>query len=204
VGPALTTGDDPSGPAEQGVLEPDTCAYLLDEEFRIAELGDGWSLFARANDAPELASDATIGRSVLACVSDSTSAHLYRRLFEHVLRTGRPVSFPIRCDSPAKRRLLEVRIEKRQPSGLLIQTRLIRSEARPPVGVLDRRAPRNPELLRMCGWCKAVDVDGRWCEVEEAVVSKRLFARDLPPAVTHGICPTCHRRVSDLLDEKGL
>jgi hypothetical protein len=136
---------------------------------------------------------------VLGYIQDATTVHLYRRLFQRVLRTGRPVVFPFRCDSPEVRRFLEMEIRPGPLSGLQLHTRVLRVEPRAPSPLLERGVRRGGALLRMCSWCKAVDVEGRWCEVEQAVIALRLFEREVLPAITHGICPGCHRRVEAML-----
>jgi hypothetical protein len=173
--------------------------YELDEDLRIISVDAGWREFALANQAPELV-PGPLGESVLSCVTDSTSAILYDRLFQRVSQTGRAIVFPFRCDSPTLRRFLELRIEPRDPSGVRIETTLIRTEARARVALLEPRPRRDGDLLRMCGWCKTVDVKGRWYELEDAIVEMRLFEQDLSPAVTHGICPPCSERMHQLLD----
>ncbi|MBC7231693.1 MAG: hypothetical protein H5T68_00415 [Chloroflexi bacterium] len=183
------------------VREPTTCAYELDADLRIIWVDEGWSEFAIANDAPELVPPpGPLGQSVLSYVADPTSTQLYELLFQRVLQTRRSITIPFRCDSPARRRYLNMTIKPRIPNGLRIETMLTRTEERTAVALLDRYAPRGNDLLRMCGWCKSVDVAGRWCEVEEAVVEMRLFERDLLPHVTHGICPRCYERVCRELD----
>lgn len=183
-------------------MPPSTsCVYELDADLRITSVDAGWAEFAVANHAPELVPPSgPLGQSVLSCITDATSTLLYKRLFQRVLQTGRAVAFPIRCDSPALRRFLELRIESRAPSGLRIETKLVRTEARSPVTLLEQGPRRGGGFLRMCGWCKLVDVEGRWCEVEDAIVAMRLFERDLVPDVTHGICPSCSERMHQLLD----
>ena len=53
-------------------------------------------------------------------------------------------------------------------------------------------APSNGKLLRMCSWCKKIEMDQtRWSEVEDAVDELRLFERDKVPGITHGVCPSC-------------
>lgn len=141
-----------------------------------------------------------LGQSALSCVTDSTSALLYDRLFQRVSQTGRAIVFPFRCDSPTLRRFLDFKIEPRYPSGLRVETTLARTEARASVALLEQRPRHGGDLLRMCGWCKSVDVEGRWCEVEDALAAMRLFERDLLPDVTHGICPPCSDRMHQLLD----
>jgi hypothetical protein len=58
-------------------------------------------------------------------------------------------------------------------------------------------------MVRVCGWCKKVDVGGSWAEVEEAVTRLRLFDRPLLPQLTHGICEGCYDRMVETLREPG-
>jgi hypothetical protein len=177
------------------------CMYELDADLCIRAVDPAWSEFAAANGAPELvAPPGPVGQSVFAYIQDPTTADLYRRLFERVLRTGRAVVLPFRCDSPALRRFLEMEIRTGGLSGLQLHTRVLRLEARAPVALLERAALRGEDLLRMCGWCKAVEVAGRWHDVADAVVALRLFEREVIPTITHGICPPCYERVEALLD----
>jgi len=177
------------------------CTYELDAEFRIRAVDAAWSEFALANGAPELVvPPGPLGHSVFGYLHDATTAHLYRRLFEGVGRTGRSVVFPFRCDSPGLRRFLEMEIGPQEPSGLHLQTRVVRLEARSPVALLERAPRRSAQLLRMCSWCKAVEVAGRWRDLEDAVVALRLFESEALPGLTHGICARCQERMEGLLE----
>lgn len=181
--------------------EPETCGYDLDTDLRIVGVDSRWSKFAAANQAPELVPPpGPLGQSALSCVADHTSALIYAELFERVLRTGQDVVFPIRCDSPTRRRYLRLTISPRSPDGLHIETTLTRAENRPPVALLERDRPRGSDLLRMCGWCKSTEVAGAWLEVEEAVAALRLFEGGPLPRVSHGICPPCLERMCRELD----
>lgn len=182
------------------MTEPTICAYEVGVDLHIISVGAGWTEFAEGNHAPELVPPGPLGQSALSCVADPTSAQLYERLFQRVIETQTTISFPIRCDAPTRRRFLNLVIEPRAAAGLRIETTLTRVEERPAVAILDVNRPRSHELLRMCGWCKSVDVAGRWCEIEDAVSEMRLFERELLPRVTHGICPPCYDRVSRELD----
>jgi hypothetical protein len=177
------------------------CAYELDAELRIRAVDTAWSEFAQANEAPELVvPPGPVGQSIFDHIQDATTVHLYRRLFERVLRTGQSVVFPFRCDSPAMRRFLMMEIRPGPGSGLHLLTGVVRLESRPPSALLERFRHKGSELLRMCSWCKMVEIPNRWCEVEEAVVVLRLFEHQLLPAITHGICPPCYRRAEALLE----
>lgn len=177
------------------------CSYKLDAEYRVRAVDPAWSEVARANKAPELVvPPGPLGQPVFDYIQDATTVYLYHRLFERVLRTGRPVMFPFRCDSPEVRRFLWMEIRPGASSGLQLHTRVVRLEPRAPSSLLDRAVYRGGSSLRMCGWCKAVAVGDRWCEVEEAVAALRLFERESLPAVTHGICPSCRGRMEGLLE----
>jgi hypothetical protein len=176
------------------------CAYELDAEFRIRAVDRSWSAFALANAAPELASPGPLGRSIFEYLRDKTTAHLYRQLFVRVRRTGRPAVFPFRCDSPDLRRFLEMEITALDSAALALETRVVRLEPRAAVHLLDRTLPRDEEWLVMCSWCKTVEVEGGWCEVEDALGVLRLFERETLPNVTHGICSSCRQRLEEELE----
>jgi hypothetical protein len=50
---------------------------------------------------------------------------------------------------------------------------------------LSRRLYRLEGFLRLCAWCRRIELDGRWVPVEEFV------AHRLDMATSHGICPDC-------------
>ena len=177
-----------------------SCRYELDDHLRIVAVDDEWSAFARANDAPELLPPHPIGREVLSYIADRTTAALYEALFATVRRTRVPISIALRCDSPTTRRFLDLCVEVGPRAGLRLRSRLLRSETRPAVPLLDSRRPRDGRLLRSCSFCKRVEAHERWCEVEEAVEILRLFDSYSLPALTHGVCPDCYRRVAALID----
>ena len=87
--------------------------------------------------------------------------------------------------------------------GVRFETRTLQSVDRPPQRLLDRYASRASDLLRICGWCKSVEVGGAWKEVEEAVDSLRLFERPRLPELTHGICYACYAGLSAKLTNEG-
>jgi hypothetical protein len=137
------------------------CTYMLDADLRITAVDEGWCVFALANGTPELVPPkGPIGRSVLDGISDFSTAQLYRELFQHVQTTGRPLAVPFRCDSPTLRRFLELQIERRNEGGLRVRSVLIRTEPRESVRLLEPNRRFGDGLLKMCSWCKTVEVDG--------------------------------------------
>jgi hypothetical protein len=159
-----------------------------------------WTVFAQENDAPELTPPGPYGRPIWEYISDSTTSHLWRQIFDKVQRTGDPLVVPVRCDSPTARRFLELLVSPRPVSGIRIDSTVVRIETRPAVLLFDLDRPRQG-MLRMCSWCKRVQVEGAWVEVEEVVISMRLFERRTVPELTHGMCPECHATVVALIDD---
>jgi len=66
-----------------------------------------------------------------------------------------------------------------------------------PIQLLDFAVPKdNENFLRMCAWCKKIDVAGSWLEIEESIRQMRLFDRPAIPAITHGICDGCFKMMA--------
>ena len=81
------------------------------------------------------------------------------------------------------------------------ETRILQTVHRAPQRLLDRNIARTDDLLRICGWCKRVEVGSAWKEVEEPASIPGLFERSRLPQLTHGICDTCYAKVSAIANE---
>jgi len=177
-----------------------SCEYELDPLDRLAAVDDAWIAFARDNGAPSLVPPGPMGRSVFDYISDPTTAEFYHAIFARVRKTGLPATLPFRCDAPALRRFLSLHIAPRQDGSLRLQSTVTRVEPRAPAAWADHSGHSADEpLLRMCSWCKSINVGSEWLEIEEAVTRLGLFEG---PArmVTHGICPACDARLRHEFD----
>ena len=168
------------------------CRYSIDSRDRIRRVGADWNLFAETNRAHQLAHPgAVLGRRLWDFFAGASVRQLNQLLGEQVRREQRGVVVPIRCDSPDRRRFMELRIEPAPEGGLDFCARVVREEPRPAVALLDLRYRRSDELLRICSWCKRVLLDDELVEVEEAVRRLGLFGRRELPDLTHTICGPC-------------
>ncbi len=174
--------------------------YTLNDSDEIVAVNDDWDAFATANGAPHLAAGQVLGRSLWEFVTDDTTRLLYRDVLARV-RRDRAIRFTFRCDAPDCRRQLEMEVSGAPDGGTTFRVRTLAEETRPPQPLLDPAHPRSAQLLRACGWCKKVDLDGRWVEVEEAVEAMGLFQHAELPQVTHGICDDCFARMSAAIEE---
>lgn len=178
-------------------MSPDVlCRYATDANGCLVSVDAAWCEFAQANGAPEYAvPDRLYGVPLLSFISDATTKHVYSALMLRVLEERQTVRVPFRCDAPPVRRWMELTMTVRQGGGIDFESRLLRAEPRDPPMAFDRSPRSEGPLVRMCSWCKNVEVaTGEWDTVEQAVRALALFGERAVPDITHGICPPCQTR----------
>jgi hypothetical protein len=172
-----------------------TLIYEIDDSDRLVAVNEAWTSFAVANDAPELSSPSVLGLRLWDAITDPSTRDLYRTLLDRV-RRGEEVRYTFRCDGPAVRRDMHMRVSL-EGRRVRFTSRLAEATPRESQPILDRTVPRTPDLLRVCGWCKKIALaDDRWEEAEVAIPLLGLQTARTLPALTHGICPACFERVS--------
>ena len=176
--------------------DPREFVHRVDRNGRIRFVNDAWLAFAAENSWHTSASE-VLSSPLMEYISDPETQHIYRLLMERVRKKGDQVRFRYRCDSPDCRRLLEMRIHHdRALEQVEFRSRVLHAERRDPVTLLDfGLAGRTDSLLTVCSWCKAVEIDHAWVEVEQAVQRLGLLAAQALPQISHGICPTCSERM---------
>ena len=168
------------------------CRYRTDPEGRLIFVDDGWCRFAEANDATEFAvPESLYGRMLLSFISEPTTRHVYAVLMQRVVNHHTTAVVPFRCDAPRERRWLELTMTPHE-GGVAFATHALRLEPRPEPFPLHGTAREGDPMLRMCSWCKDVELaHGEWGPVEDAVTRFGLFRDVHVPMITHGICPSC-------------
>ncbi|MFN2317744.1 MAG: PAS domain-containing protein [Gemmatimonadales bacterium] len=173
--------------------------YRLDASDAIVAVSESWDPFARANAGEQVTAQAVVGRPLWDFVTDPTTREIYRQVLAKI-RSGARVQFTLRCDGPACRRRLEMTVTPAGDGGAEFRSRTLSIEDRQAQPLAGESATEGDELLRVCGWCKRVDADGQWLEVEEAMEALQLLERPVLPRITHGMCPACHDRMLATLD----
>ena len=153
-----------------------------------------WLAFAMENGVPSLTEASLRGSSLWQYISDASTQHLYHVILDRVRETGSPLTLPFRCDGPDRKRFMALNIRRTEESGLELRSILLREEATGPIGLLDAKAPRSGQMLRMCSWCKKVET-GDWIEPEQAVKRLNLFHEPVLPCIIHVTCPGCEREL---------
>ncbi len=169
------------------------CRYVIDQHGQIVSVSDTWSLVALDNgSADDLKPDDIIGRSLFDFMSDEHCKELYKALIRKVQITGEPSSFPFRCDTPTRRRLMDLRITKTPENQLEFEAELLIDDERPePCMLLDADRPSSDEEVTICSWCKFVNVGDNWFEVEDAMKALGLTNESLLPKLKHAVCEQC-------------
>lgn len=183
--------------------ENETYAYRVDATGILTDVSPNWDAFALANDGSHLVAKYVVGRPLLDFITDDTTRLIYALVFERLSSRTEPLKFPFRCDSPDKRRSMEMTLQPLPEGGLRLESRVLYVERRPPVAVLDARAERGDGLLRMCSWCKRVEVAREWVELERYVADSGVMSAPKPPRVTHGMCPSCSAEVLGQIERLG-
>lgn len=180
----------------------DATTYTIDAHDRLIRVNAAWHDFALANDSPGLASDRVLGRTLWDCITAAEVRLIYRELCQRARHRGTPLTLPFRCDAPDRRRLMRLTIRPLSRSDqrgfLEFRAELDEEQPRHPVDVLYGQRT-DGGLLRMCSWCKRVDL-GQWLELEEAVAGRGIMLSPSLPRITHGMCPDCERSLSAELD----
>jgi len=179
--------------------DSDVIEYLIRPDHTVLEIHGPWDAFAARNGAPELSARSVVGRKLDGFVADMETRYLYAALVDRVLETGEPIRFRYRCDGPTCRRHMAMAMDRVAPDVVRFRSRLVRAEERPAQSLLDRAADRSDELLLICGWCKRVESEGEWREVEDFVAESGLFETAALPRLSHGICPSCEEDMDRLV-----
>jgi len=165
--------------------------YAIDHEDRLVKVDDGFYRFAEENGWDGVG--ASLGRSLWDFVAGEELKKLQRMLLRRVRSEVRSIELPFRCDSADARREMNIRIIAHSSGRAVLFAAFMRSEEErdAPQPMLDPAAPRNDDMLTMCGWCDRFLVDGEWVEIEVAAKRLELFRRAELPTITHSVCPDC-------------
>jgi hypothetical protein len=175
--------------------------YQIDQMDHLVYVSETWDQFAISNDAPEMVSSMVIGRSLWDFVTDDTTRHIYKAMLT-VVRSGEPIQFNFRCDSPETRRFLDMQMTPFSNGGVQFETSTIRTEERSTQEVFRKSSTYNDNLLITCSWCNRINTGGNtWHEAERAVQILHIFEFDPAPRLSHGMCSRCYEETLTKLNK---
>ena len=176
-------------------MSKDVLMYQVDAGDTIVCVSDNWASFAEENNwAGEIQPNDVVGHTLWRFIQNEETRHLYQILFKRT-REGnpsRPVTF--RCDSPGERRFLELKIEALAEKQIKLTSRVVRTESRPEVNLLNSKSSRSTSFITICSMCKKIKTaPGKWVEIEEGLEQLKIFEAEDIPQLTHGLCEACFK-----------
>ena len=186
-------------------MSKDAFIYIIDSTDTIVSISDNWDTFADANAwGSSMRSGDVVGRKLWAFIQDRETRHLYQELFKRVRGGMSSRTIPFRCDSPDERRYLELRIKALPDEQIEITSKILRTESRNPINLLNADTSRSSDFVTICSMCKKIKVSpGKWVEIEDGLAHLRLFEADEMPQLTHGLCHSCYQIAMGELDDFG-
>jgi hypothetical protein len=177
--------------------------WIIDGADKFIRVNDAWLDFARENIAPQLTASVVLDQPIWHFIQGQETVYLYKQIFDRVRAGISPVKFPFRCDSPDCRRFMEMKLSLLSGNAIEFLSHILREEWREPVDLLDASRDRSGEFLKICSWCKRIDIPSQgWGEIEAAIGALDLFDHFSMPRMTHTICDTCHEAVKLELDQE--
>ena len=172
--------------------------YEIDRDDTLIYLNTTWNDFALENESASIISDHVLGKNILDFICNSETRHIHTQLMEKVRCQERPLEVPFRCDSPSLRRFMQMKITPLVDNGIQYRCQLLKAEQRQVTPVLFTQIDDQHPLLRMCSWCKKVDIgNDQWAEIEIAVDKLKLFNSPQMQQITHTICSLCFDKFSE-------
>jgi hypothetical protein len=96
--------------------------YRVDADDIICYVDPHMVSFAKENGAPHLTLNALVGQPLFGFIAGLETRHLSEVLMERVREYQRVVEVPFRCDAPAYRRFMRLRISPLADSGLQFES----------------------------------------------------------------------------------
>jgi hypothetical protein len=185
---------------EVGEMTDDTpeVVYQIDQKDFFVFFNPQWDLFAEANDSAFLLSQQVYKTSLWQFIRDAETRHLHELLLSKVRTKDVMLDLDFRCDAPSLRRFMRMQVSLKEEGKVEYRNRLLRVEPREAVLVTSPAVAGAGPFLRMCSWCKKVDVGkDTWLEVEDAVNVLGLFSCAEIQQISHTMCPACFSALDD-------
>ena len=179
--------------------------WIIDDADKIVHVNDDWLAFAGENTAPQLTASLVLNQPIWRFIQGQETIYIYKQIFGRVRAGKSPVKFPFRCDSPDCRRFMEMKLSLLAGGAIQFIAQILRQEWRQPLDILDASRDISEEFLKICSWCKKVNIPGRgWGEIEAAIEALDLFGNHSMPRMTHTICDSCYDAIRlELHQESG-
>lgn len=168
-------------------------SYWLDAGDTIVAVSENWNGEVRQNDAPELDASRIIGRNLISFVNGDATRMYVRTVLQSIRLLRKPMLRSYRCDTPERRRFMEMRLTL-EASGLVRwDHRLVHEESLPRTFSFRTLAkPVSHRCVVRCSVCNRLKRFTNWLEPEALLPADEVPDDGLP--VIYGVCPDCLER----------
>jgi len=182
--------------------ENETYSHKVDANGIIVSVSDNWQSFAEENlGVSTCLPENVIGTYLLDHIHDPETKHLYELILQKVRKYRRQATFSFRCDSPDKRRFLELSVIPLKDNSTEFKSQIIKTELRDFVELMGSDIEKSEEHLGICSMCKKIAIsETEWEEAEIVIQKMRLFELEVLPQFTHGLCQPCYSAAIAELD----
>lgn len=180
-----------------------TIIYRINEQDIIYSIEGPWDEFALENDGyPENQSKNILGNPIWKYITDFETKHIYKLILDHVRLLKKEITIPIMCDAPTMLRFIDLTIIPLVDNNIEFVSQITKEVKRQRVNILDKNISRNEQIIKMCSYCKAIQVDeNNWMETAEAVSHLKLFNKKTLPKISHGVCSICYNSLMQELEQ---
>lgn len=170
----------------------DVFIYIVDKNNEIISVSKNWNSFASNNEGSSCTLEMVEGKSIFDFIKDKETASLYQVLMDSVRSNERDITIPINCDAPNLKRLINIDMKYMSDDSIVFISKVIQLEERDPCEILNCKIDRSDKVLRICSFCKKVNINDKWIITELAVKELKLFEDEKMPNLTHGLCTQCY------------
>jgi len=178
-----------------------TYSYRIDKDNIITYVCENWFSFAEENDGGgKCHPDFVKGKSIMQFIADHETIHILESIIRKARNSKQLIKrIPFRCDSPSKRRFMELSLIPLGHDDIEFRSTILNIEEREAIAVLQSNVPTSEEFIRICSYCKKMAVsENKWVDLEIAVSSLKLFEKSTLPQISHSVCPSCYRTQLEL------
>ncbi len=166
--------------------------YQIDSDDRFQYINDSFIDFAADNGRPELNSGTLYGKQIWDYVTGKDVLFLQKLIVNRVRQSGEEYSYNFRCDSPAMKRDMRMRISASESGGICFTSELLDVKPYHEHYLYAPKKIDRKNTIHMCSYCKGVkNMSGKWLEIELALEQVDDFSGLNDPYISHGICDTC-------------
>ncbi|GAB2883446.1 hypothetical protein GCM10027046_09990 [Uliginosibacterium flavum] len=172
--------------------------YQIDRDDLLVSFNEQWDVFAEDNDSLFLASQKIHKAPIWQFIRDAETRHLHELLLRKVRTRDVMLDLAFRCDSPVLRRFMRMRVCMKDDGRVEYRSRIVRTEPREAVLLASPCRSEAGPFLRMCSWCKKMEVaKDSWMEIEDAVNFLGLFSCAEIQQISHTMCDACLRGLEE-------